>query len=57
MFKYALVAMFVVMFTLKLMGTLTVSWWVVTSPIWGTAALGLLIGLGILVYMWLYNRY
>jgi len=33
-FIKALVLMFLIMFGLKLAGILTVSWWVVTSPLW-----------------------
>jgi hypothetical protein len=29
--------MFLIMFALKLVGAITVSWWVVTSPLWGSA--------------------
>lgn len=27
--------LFIIMFTLKLLGELTVSWWIVTLPLWG----------------------
>lgn len=31
--------LFVVMFTLKLMGKIALSWWWVTAPLWGPAAI------------------
>ena len=35
--------MFLILFTLKLLGKIEVSWWVVTAPLWGPLALVLLI--------------
>ena len=44
----------IVLITLKLLGKITWSWWLVLSPIWGTFALFALIGAGILLIaaMW-----
>ena len=39
----------IVLITLKLLGKITWSWWIVLSPIWGTFALFGLIGLSILL--------
>lgn len=35
LFGLVMISMFLIMFTLKLIGTITVSWWVVTAPLWG----------------------
>ncbi len=40
--------LFLIMFTLKLCGIITVSWWIVTLPLTGAVALALILtGLGI----------
>lgn len=35
------VAMFLIMFALKLSGHIDFSWWIITSPLWGQIALAL----------------
>lgn len=38
-----LVGMFLVMFTLKLLGITEVSWWIVTAPLWGPLSVVLIV--------------
>ena len=35
--------MFLVMFTLKLLGVTEVSWWIITAPLWGPLSIVLIV--------------
>ena len=44
--KLILTGITLIMFTLKLLGLIAVSWWVVFAPVWGSILLGIIILLG-----------
>lgn len=37
--RYTLTGLFLIMFTLKLLGLTDLSWWIITLPLWGFTAL------------------
>lgn len=37
--------MFLILFTLKIIGKITLSWWWVTAPLWAPFAIGAVIGI------------
>lgn len=43
--------LFIVFLVLKLCGVISWSWWWVTAPLWGGAALGLLVAVPVLLFI------
>ena len=46
--RYILTGLFLIMFTLKLLGLTDLSWWIITLPLWGGIARLLSVGFGAL---------
>jgi hypothetical protein len=44
--------LFVVFLILKLTGNIAWSWWWVTAPLWGPVALGILVVVPVLLFLW-----
>ena len=48
--------MFLILFTLKLCGVITISWWWVTVPLWGPVVISLLVIAAIYILSIFINR-